>query len=196
VFVLLGEGSFDSNVSVSGLSADAPQRINLPYNSTTSQSRLDNKHVAVCDMVQTPVDQLAVERNSVHAEGRTVADGRLEVGGESLWVEDISDPYNTEESNSNVKEESVFSILIPSDGSLRSILRQRIRHHLGILHKSGGRSTVRADGTREKRIHISMPACGGDLGRVGNANAATQSPFAWKKREVVHRGSSITTSRL
>ena len=66
MFVLLGEGSFDSNVSVSGLSVDAPQRINVPYNSTTSQSRLDNKHVAVCDMVQTPVDQLAVERNSVH----------------------------------------------------------------------------------------------------------------------------------
>ena len=157
MFVLLGEGSFDSNVSVSGLSADAPQRINVPYNSTTSQSGLDNKHVAVCDMVQTPVDQLAVERDSVHAEGRKMADGRLEVGGESLWVEDISDSYNTEESNSNVKEESVFSIMIPSDGSLRSILRQRIRHHLGILQKSGGRSTVRANGTREKRIHIFMP---------------------------------------
>jgi hypothetical protein len=84
VFVRLCEGSFDSNVSVSGLPADAPQRINIPYNSTTSQSRLDNKHVAVCDMVQTPVDQLAVERDSVHAEGRKIADGRLEVGSESL----------------------------------------------------------------------------------------------------------------
>jgi hypothetical protein len=103
VFVLLCEESFDSNVSVSGLSADGPQRINVPYNSTTSQSRLDNKHVAVCDMVQTPVDQLAVERNSVHAEGRKIADGRLEVGGESLCVEDISNSYNTEESNSDVE---------------------------------------------------------------------------------------------
>jgi hypothetical protein len=155
VFVLLCEGSFDSNVSVSGLSADAPQRINVPYNSTTSQSRLDNKHVAVCDMVQTPVDQLAVERDSVHAEGRTIADGRLEVGGESLWVEGISDSYSTEESNSNVKEESVFSILIPSDGSLRSILRQRIRRQSRHLAKKWWQIDCQSQwDSREKNPHL------------------------------------------
>ena len=49
-----------------------------PYEGATSHHGLYDEHVAVCDMVQTPVDQLGVEGDSFHAEWNTVATGSLE----------------------------------------------------------------------------------------------------------------------
>ena len=39
-----------------------------PKERAASHCGLYEEHVSVCDMAQNPVDQLAVERRSVHAE--------------------------------------------------------------------------------------------------------------------------------
>lgn len=42
--------------------------LNVPEQRAASHCGLYDEHVSVCDMVQYPVDQLAVGRSSVHAE--------------------------------------------------------------------------------------------------------------------------------
>jgi hypothetical protein len=56
-----------------------------PEESAASHCRLYEEHVSVCDMAQNPVDQLAVVRDSVHAEscegvgkiGQSIKVGRI-----------------------------------------------------------------------------------------------------------------------
>jgi hypothetical protein len=53
--------------------------------------------------------------------------------------------------------------------------------------------------SRERNPHLHAGMWGRlGLGKVGcgQCQRSNAEPFAWKEREVVHRGSSITTSRL
>lgn len=62
---MLDGGAFESNVSE--LSRAATE-LHKPKEGAASHCGLYKEHVSVCDMAQNPVDQLAVVRDSVHAE--------------------------------------------------------------------------------------------------------------------------------
>ena len=64
---MLDGGAFES--SVSDLRGHlAAIGLHKPKEGAASHCGLYEEHVSVCDMAQNPVDQLAVVRDSVHAE--------------------------------------------------------------------------------------------------------------------------------
>ena len=65
---MLDEGALERRSVIPALSYRAGEGVHEPGQRATSHRGRRGRHVRVCDMARNPVDQLAVVRDSVHAE--------------------------------------------------------------------------------------------------------------------------------